>query len=362
MPDTAAPAWTHRCLLGLQDLAADEIRTLLHTARSFAEVSGRSVKKVPALRGKVVANLFFEDSTRTRLSFTLAAQRLSADVIDLTETGSSVKKGETVADTALNVEAMGVDAMVVRHRASGAAGLVAAAVDCAVINAGDGKHEHPTQGLLDIYTLTEARQTRDGCTAPEHTRLEAFDLSGLKVAIVGDIVSSRVARSNIAGLTSLGAEVICVGPPTLAPRSLETLGCRVEHDLDAVLEQVHAINMLRIQFERHGDAKPDGATSGSAPNPGARGEPAKGSPAFPSIREYAQSYALTPARAARLRPDAIIMHPGPMNRGIEIADEVADGPRSVILRQVANGLAVRMAALYRCTGAAEAQEHAAKSA
>jgi aspartate carbamoyltransferase catalytic subunit len=355
------PTWRHRCLLGLQDLAADEIRTILHTARSFAEVSGRSVKKVPALRGKVVANLFFEDSTRTRLSFTLAAQRLSADVIDLTETGSSVNKGETVADTALNVEAMGVDAMVVRHKASGAAGLVAAAVDCAVINAGDGKHEHPTQGLLDIYTLVEARQARADCTTAEHARLEAFDLTGLKVAIVGDIVSSRVARSNIAGLTKLGAEVICVGPPTLAPRSLESLGCRVEHDLDVVLEQVDALNMLRIQFERHGDNAAKGVPP-LPPSPTARGESARGSPAFPSIREYAQSYALTPARADRLRPGAIIMHPGPMNRGIEIADEVADGPRSLILRQVSNGLAVRMAALYLCTGAAEAQERAAKSA
>ena len=359
--DTAAPAWTRRCLLGLQDLDADEIRTLLHTARSFAEVSGRSVKKVPALRGKVVANLFFEDSTRTRLSFTLAAQRLSADVIDLTEIGSSVNKGETVADTALNIEAMGVDVMVVRHKASGAAGLVAAAVDCAVINAGDGKHEHPTQGLLDIYTLVEARQNAAIGTAADHARLEAFDLAGLKVAIVGDIVSSRVARSNIAGLLKLGAEVICVGPPTLAPRSLESLGCRVEQDFDAVIEQVDAVNMLRIQFERHGDSKP-GAAPPNPPNPTARGEGAKGSPAFPSIREYVQGYALTPARAERLRPGAIIMHPGPMNRGIEIADEVADGPRSVILRQVANGLAVRMAALYLCTGAAEAQERAAKAA
>ncbi len=364
--DTAAPAWTRRCLLGLQELGADEIRTILNTARSFAEVSGRSVKKVPALRGKVVANLFFEDSTRTRLSFTLAAQRLSADVIDLTESGSSVKKGETVADTALNVEAMGVDAMVVRHRAGGAAGLVAAAVDCAVINAGDGKHEHPTQGLLDIYTLAEAR----GAKAAEQQSSRAanagnegwgaFDLRGVRVAIVGDIVSSRVARSNIAGLTKLGAEVVCVGPPTLAPRSLESLGCRVEHDFDSVLEQVDAVNMLRIQFERHGEA--GGANGqGSPPNPGARGEPARGSPAFPSIREYVQSYALTPQRAERLRPGAIVMHPGPMNRGIEIADEVADGPRSVILRQVSNGLAVRMAVLYLCTGAAEAQEHAGKS-
>lgn len=285
-------------------------------------------------------------------------------MIDLTETGSSVNKGETIADTALNVEAMGVDAIVVRHRASGAAGLVAAAVHCAVINAGDGKHEHPTQGLLDIYTLVEAGEksaTRQGSKAANESRerLRGFDLAGIKVAIVGDIVSSRVARSNIAGLTRLGAEVICVGPPTLAPRSLESLGCRVEHDFDAVLDQVDAVNMLRIQFERHGESGTKGAPAAAQQ---ARGESVKGSPPFPSIREYVQSYALTPARAARLRPDAIIMHPGPMNRGIEIADEVADGPRSVILRQVTNGLAVRMAALYLCTGAAEAQEHASLAA
>lgn len=338
------PVWPHRALLGLQDLSAEEIRTVLRTARSFAEVSGRSVKKVPALRGKVVANLFFEDSTRTRLSFTLAAQRLSADVIDLTETGSSVNKGETIDDTALNVEAMGVDCLIVRHRAGGAAGLVARAVDCAVINAGDGKHEHPTQGLLDAYTLTEARLAR--ASGDEAARLERFDLSGLTVAIVGDIVSSRVARSNIAGLTKLGAKVICIGPPTLAPRSLESLGCRVVHDLDAVLGEVDAVNMLRIQFERHGDGGKGGAA-------GAGNAGGGGSPAFPSIREYVQSYALTPDRASRLREGAIVMHPGPMNRGIEIADEVADGPRSVILRQVTNGLAVRMAALYLCVAESE---------
>ncbi|MFN7020179.1 MAG: aspartate carbamoyltransferase catalytic subunit, partial [Phycisphaerales bacterium] len=296
MTDHSPATWPHRALLGLQDLAADEIRTLLITARSFAEVSGRSVKKVPALRGKVVANLFFEDSTRTRLSFTLAAQRLSADVIDLTETGSSVNKGESIDDTALNVEAMGVDCLVVRHRAGGAAALVARAVDCAVINAGDGRHEHPTQGLLDIYTLAEARLART--SGPERERLERFDLSGLRVAIVGDIVSSRVARSNIAGLVKLGAEVVCVGPPTLAPGSLAGLGCRVEHDLDAVLPSVDAVNMLRIQFERHGDTPPKGGQAAA-------------SPAFPSIREYALSYALTPERASRLGERAIVMHPGP---------------------------------------------------
>lgn len=326
--DGPSAQWKHRCLLGLQELSPEELRTLLKTAAGFAEVSGRSVKKVPALRGKVVANLFFEDSTRTRLSFTLAAQRLSADVIDLTSSGSSVSKGESTVDTARNVEAMGVDALVVRHKSSGAPGLVAAGVKCSVINAGDGKHEHPTQGLLDIYTLAEA-----------NGRLETFDLSGLRVAIVGDVVSSRVARSNIAGLTKLGAKVVCVGPGTLAPKSMETLGCTVDDDLEAVLPTVDAVNMLRIQFERHGEGAA-GAKPGS--------EPARASPAFPSTREYSRGYALTVERARMLKSGAIVMHPGPMNRGIEIADEVADGPKSVILRQVANGLAVRMAALYLC--------------
>lgn len=347
----ATPAWTRRCLHGLQELSADEIRTLLTTARSFADVSSRSVKKVPALRGRVVANLFFEDSTRTRLSFTLAAQRLSADVLDLTETGSSINKGETIADTCRNVEAMGVDAMVIRHKAGGASLVASRAVSCAVINAGDGKHEHPTQGLLDIYTLVERRLQELGSRGADKaaiTRLEAFDLHGLKMAIVGDIVSSRVARSNIAGLTKLGAEVVCVGPPTLVPRSLESLGCRVEHDLDAILPSVDAVNMLRIQFERHGSGG-----GGPAPVHGPSQDGGKGSPAFPSLREYAQGYALTRRRAARLKADAIVMHPGPMNRGIEIAGDVADGDRSVIVRQVANGLAVRMATLYLCVNATE---------
>jgi aspartate carbamoyltransferase catalytic subunit len=332
--DEGFPAWPHRHLLGLQGLGAEELKHVLRTARSFADVSQRSVKKVPALRGKVVANLFFEDSTRTRLSFTLAAQRLSADVIDLTASTSSVNKGETIVDTAMNILSMGVDAFVVRHKASGAAALIAKAVGtrCAVVNAGDGKHEHPTQGLLDIYTLAEA-----------HGRLDTFDMTGLRIAIVGDIVSSRVARSNIAGLTTLGAEVIAVGPPTLAPKSITSLGCSVEHDLERVLPTVDAVNMLRIQFERHG-AAPDA-------KPGAKSEAGFVSPAFPSIREYTQLYGLTAERAKLLRPSAVVMHPGPINRGIEMAGAVADGNSSVILRQVSNGLAVRMAALYLCVGA-----------
>jgi aspartate carbamoyltransferase catalytic subunit len=336
IPPTEPPAlaWTRRHLLGLQGMSSGELRHILSTARGFADVSTRSVKKVPALRGKVVANLFFEDSTRTRLSFTLAAQRLSADVIDLASSASSVNKGETTIDTAMNILSMGVDAFVVRHKASGAPAMIAGAVGgrCAVINAGDGKHEHPTQGLLDIYTLAEASN-----------RLETFDLRGLRVAIVGDVLSSRVARSNIAGLTTLGAEVVCVGPPTLAPQSLTSLGCTVEDDLEAVLPRVDAVNMLRIQFERHGG---EGETKGGAPAPAAL----KSSPAFPSLREYQQAYGLTVERARLLKKSAIIMHPGPMNRGLEIAGAVADGPQSVILRQVTNGLAVRMAALYLCVG------------
>jgi len=331
------PPWPHRCLLGLQGMSPEDLRTILHTARSFSDISTRSVKKAPALRGKVVANLFFEDSTRTRVSFTLAAQRLSADVVDLAGAGSSISKGETIDDTAANIEAMGVDALVVRHKASGAAALIAGVVRCAVINAGDGKHEHPTQGLLDAYTVAEALG-----------RLDGFDLSGVKMAIVGDVVSSRVARSNIAAMTALGAEVVCVGPPTLAPRSLEALGCRVEHDFDAVIGEVDAVNMLRIQFERHGEGGGSEAVRGAAANPG------RSSPAFPSLREYIQMYSLTEERARRMKPGAIVMHPGPINRGVELAAPVADGPRSVILRQVTNGLAVRMAALYLCVTAAAA--------
>ena len=332
--DLEAP-WPHRCLLGLQGMPASEMRTLLNVARSFSDISTRSVKKAPALRGKVVANLFFEDSTRTRVSFTLAAQRLSADVVDLAGAGSSVSKGETIDDTAANIEAMGVDAVVVRHKASGAAALIAGVVRCAVINAGDGRHEHPTQGLLDAYTVAEAHGRLDGPAG-------GFDLSGLKMAIVGDVVSSRVARSNIAAMTALGAEVVCVGPPTLAPRSLESLGCRVEHDFDAVIGECDAVNMLRIQFERHGEgAGKDGA-----------GGAQRSSPAFPSLREYTQMYALTEDRARLLKPGAVVMHPGPINRGVELAAPVADGPRSLILRQVSNGLAVRMASLYLCVSAA----------
>jgi aspartate carbamoyltransferase catalytic subunit len=303
--------WKRKHLLGLHELSADEIRFILDTADSFKEVSTRSIKKVPALRGRVVVNAFFEDSTRTRTSFSLAAQRLSADLIDFSEKGSSVSKGETLIDTARNIEAMGIDVIVVRHRAAGAAHVLARTVNCSVVNAGDGAHEHPTQGLLDIYTMRE----RFG-------RIE-----GLKVAIVGDIANSRVARSNLFALTKLGAEVILVGPTTLLPRSFEQLGARVVHNLDEVIGEVDVINMLRVQFERIASSQ------------------------FPSVREFTRMFGLTWDRFQRCKKDVFVMHPGPMNRGIEISSDIADGPQSGILTQVTNGLAVRMAVLYLVTQA-----------
>ncbi|MGC4030322.1 MAG: aspartate carbamoyltransferase catalytic subunit [Tepidisphaeraceae bacterium] len=299
-------AWTHKHLLGLESLSADEITFVLDTAASFKEVSTRSVKKVPALRGRVVVNAFFEDSTRTRMSFSLAAQRLSADVLDFSGSGSSVSKGETLIDTARNIEAMGVDVMVVRHSAAGAAEVLARNLNCSIVNAGDGAHEHPTQGLLDLYTIRE--------------RLGR--IAGLKVAIVGDIANSRVARSNLWGLKKLGAEVILVGPPTLVPRTFEKLGAKVVHDFDSVIGEVDVVNMLRVQNERMKSA------------------------AFPTVREFTQLFGLTRERFARCKKDVFIMHPGPMNRGVEIESDIADGPNSGILKQVENGLAVRMAVLY----------------
>jgi aspartate carbamoyltransferase catalytic subunit len=311
----AAGGWTRKHLLGLQELSADEIRFVLETADGFKEVSRRSVKKVPALRGRVVVNAFFEDSTRTRTSFSLAAQRLSADLIDFSERGSSVSKGETLADTARNIQAMGVDIIVVRHAAAGAADLLARTLECSVINAGDGAHEHPTQGLLDLYTVRE----RFGKVA------------GLKVAIVGDIANSRVARSNLWGFTKLGAEVILVGPPTLLPRAFEQLGAKVTYDLDSVIGQVDVVNMLRVQFERIQSSQ------------------------FPSVREYTRFFGLTWDRFQRCKKDVFVMHPGPMNRGIEISSQIADGPQSGILTQVSNGLAVRMAVLYLVNQAGTAE-------
>jgi aspartate carbamoyltransferase catalytic subunit len=303
------PRWSRKHLLTLEELSADEIRFVLDTASGFKEVSTRSVKKVPALRGRVVVNAFFEDSTRTRTSFSLAAQRLSADLIDFSQTGSSVSKGETLIDTARNIEAMGVDIIVLRHKAAGSSQLLARTVKCSVINAGDGAHEHPTQGLLDLYTIRE----RFG------------KIEGLKVAIVGDIANSRVARSNLWGLTKLGAEVILVGPPTLLPRAFEKLGARVVHDFDSVIGEVDVVNMLRVQFERIKSSQ------------------------FPSVREFTSMYGLTHDRFQRCKENVFVMHPGPMNRGIEISSSIADGPQSGILQQVTNGLAVRMAVLYLVT-------------
>lgn len=308
--------WTRRHLLSIEELSREEILFLLDTAEGFKEVSTRSIKKVPALRGRVVVNLFFEESTRTRTSFTLAAQRLSADVIDFTEKLSSTQKGESLPDTARNIEAMGVDCMVVRHPAAGSALHLSRVVKCSVINAGDGQHEHPTQALLDLFTIRELKG-----------RIE-----GLHVAIVGDIAHSRVARSDLFGLLKLGAQVTLIGPPTLVPRAFEQLGARVSHDFDAVLGEFDVINMLRVQHER--------ITSS----------------VFPSTREYVQLFGMDGERLRRCRRDVLIMHPGPVNRGIELAAEVADGPQSSILRQVTNGLAVRMAALFLCQQAAGGEE------
>jgi aspartate carbamoyltransferase catalytic subunit len=298
--------WQRKHLLGLRDMTREEIEYIFDTAEGFREISTRSIKKAPPLRGKVVVNLFFEDSTRTRNSFTLAAERLSADVIQFSTKFSSVSKGETLLDTAKNLEAMGIDIVVIRHSAGGAPHLLARSINSCVVNAGDGYNEHPTQGLLDVFTIRQIKGS----------------IEGLKVAIVGDIAHSRVARSNVWALTKLGAEVTLVGPPTLMPAAASQLPVKVSHSLDEVIEEIDVINMLRIQFERIGA------------NP------------FPSIREYSHYFGLTVDRMKRAKPDVIVMHPGPINRGLEIESEVADGKNSVILRQVENGLAVRMAVLF----------------
>ena len=298
--------WKRKHLVGLDELSAEEITYILDTAESFREVSTRSIKKVPALRGKVVGLLFFEDSTRTRMSFELAASRLSADTVLLTSKGSSVTKGETTLDTVRNVEAMGVDIFVIRHGQSGAPHMLASKVSASIVNAGDGSHEHPTQALLDIFTI----------------RQRLGKVAGLRVAIVGDIAHSRVARSNIIGLRKLGAEVVVVGPPTLVPTAITAMGCEISHSLDDVLAEVDVINMLRIQFERFGTGL------------------------FPSVREYSRLYGLNTERLRKCEKDVLVMHPGPINRGVEITSEVADGPNNCILQQVTNGLAIRMAVLY----------------
>lgn len=308
--------WARKHLLGIEELSAAEINYIMETADRFKDISTRSIKKAPALQGRTVVNMFYEPSTRTNLSFTLAERRLSADVLSFSKTGSSVAKGETLVDTAHNIEAMGVDVMVLRHSAAGAAKLLADNVSCRVVNAGDGEHEHPTQALLDLYTLRSLLQSgRPGFPA----RWE-----DLTVGIVGDISHSRVARSNIWGLTKLGAKVMVVGPATMLPVDIARMGVEVCTDLDLAVRRCHVLNMLRIQMERQHGVCP-----------------------FPSLREYSRLFGLTRERLQRLgREDLVIMHPGPVNRGIELSPELADGPNSMILQQVTYGVAVRMAVLF----------------
>jgi aspartate carbamoyltransferase catalytic subunit len=305
--------WTKKDLLGLEELSKEEIELILDTADSFKEVSTREIKKVPALRGKTVVNLFYEPSTRTRVSFEVAAKRLSADVINIASETSSVKKGETLIDTGKNIEALKVDIIVMRHNYSGAAVMLARNVHASVVNAGDGWHEHPTQALLDMLTLRE--------------RLGRIE--GLNVSIVGDIAHSRVARSNIWGLTKLGAKVTLCAPPLLIPPAIEETGAKVTHDIDEALAHADAVNVLRMQFERDEEN------------------------AFPKQLEYFQNFGITSERLKKAKKDILIMHPGPINRGIEISSEVADGPHSVILEQVTNGIAVRMAVLFSVAQANE---------
>ncbi|HLG01546.1 MAG TPA: aspartate carbamoyltransferase catalytic subunit [Acidimicrobiia bacterium] len=303
-------------LLGIADLDRTELDGLLDTASHFLEVTQREIAKVPALRGRTVASVFYEDSTRTRLSFEGAAKRLSADTLTFSMSTSSVSKGESLRDTAKTIEAMGVDAMVVRHSSAGAPHRVANWVEASVINAGDGGHEHPTQALVDAFTLRNHRGP---------------SIDGVHVGIVGDIRHSRVARSNVLALTMLGARVTLIAPPTLLPPSLDGWPVSAVSNLDDVLGDLDVVYLLRIQRERVGGRGP--------------GE------LFPTLREYTARFGLTAERAARLRPDVLVMHPGPMNRGVEIAHEAADGPASLVTEQVANGVAVRMAVLYRLLGA-----------
>lgn len=298
--------WRRKDLLGLEELSKEEIELILETADSFKEISQRPIKKVPTLRGKTVVLFFFEPSTRTRTSFELAAKRLSADTISISASTSSIVKGESLKDTLRNIEAMRVDIVVMRHSASGAPHLLAKVVEPAVINAGDGCHEHPTQALLDMFTIKEKKGK----------------ISGLKVSIIGDIAHSRVARSNIWGLTKLGAEVTLCGPPTLIPQGIEKLPVKITYDIREAIEDADVLNILRIQLERQQKNL------------------------FPSLREYAINFGIDLEKLKLAKPDVLIMHPGPINRGVEIAPEVADGPYSVILEQVTNGIAIRMAVLY----------------
>lgn len=303
-------AWTRRHLLDLESLSAEELNIILDAARMFKEVTGDCRQKIPLLTGKTCANLFFENSTRTRTSFALAARRLGADAVDFSSSGSSLSKGETVLDTAKTIEAMGIDVVAVRHPTPGTPWLLAQNLDCSVINAGDGAHEHPTQGLLDILTIQQKRG----------------EVAGMTVALVGDIAHSRTARSNIWGLKKLGAHVIVCGPSTLVSRRWEELGVEVSFSLDAILPRCDVLNLLRIQFERQ-QLRP-----------------------FPSVREYALLYAMNRERMARAKESILILAPGPINRGVEITPDVADGAHSAILTQVSNGVAVRMAVLWLVTG------------
>jgi len=303
-------SWHRKHLLDIESLSTEEITAVLDTAREFKAVGERDIKKVPALQGKTVVNFFVEPSTRTRVSFELSAKRLSADIINFAVDASSFKKGETLKDTARNLEALNADIIVIRHKAAGAPHFLARFLNAHVVNAGDGAHEHPTQALLDVFTIREKKSA----------------IAGLNVTILGDIPYSRVARSAIWCLRKLGANVTLCGPSTLVPRIFEQMGCRVTHDMDDALAEADVINLLRIQHERQRKTM------------------------FPSISEYASLFGLNRARLAKTKPDALIMHPGPMNRGVEIESEIADGDRAVILEQVTNGIAVRMAALYLVNG------------
>ncbi|MGA2801638.1 MAG: aspartate carbamoyltransferase catalytic subunit [Verrucomicrobiota bacterium] len=311
--------WNRKHLLDIESLTADEIMTVLDTARAFKAVGERAIKKVPALRGKTVVNLFIEPSTRTRISFELAEQRLSADIINFSTEASSFKKGETLKDTARNLEALNVDFIVIRHSASGAPHFLSRVLNASVINAGDGAHEHPTQALLDALTILERKGK----------------IEGLNVTILGDILYSRVARSNIWALKKLGAHVTLCGPATLVPKTFEQMGCRVTYNVDEAIREADIIHLLRIQHERQRKTM------------------------FPGINEYTQLFGLNKTRLAKCKPDALIMHPGPINRGVEIDSEIADCGRSLILEQVTNGLAVRMAVLFLLNGGKGPQEIAA---
>ena len=297
-------------ILDLESLSVEEIQTILDTAETLKEISTRPIKKVPTLRGKTVIHFFYEPSTRTRTSFEIAAKRLSADTTSISASTSSIVKGETLVDTAMNLEAMNPDAIVVRHRAAGASHMLARLVRASVINAGDGMHAHPTQALLDMMTVREKKGR----------------LTGLKIAIIGDIAHSRVARSNIVGFTKMGAKVVLAGPPTMIPMGVEALGARVTYRVEEAIDQSDVIMVLRIQKERQNAF------------------------VFPSEREYAQCYGLTTKKLAGAEEDILIMHPGPINRGVEIAPDVAEGPYSVILDQVSNGVAIRMAVFYLLLG------------